>query len=66
MGLTYSKRTKAAECQGMIGIDQYPNNVTAADSVGNIIIHDLSRITKTKLASRQTIARFKRSDDRIR
>ncbi len=66
MGISYSKKTKAVECQGMMGIDRNLNNVTAADSVGNIIIHDLSRITKTKLASRQTIARFKRSDDRIR
>ena len=50
----------------MLGIDRNLNNITAADSFGNIIVNDLSKVTVIKSASRRTIARFKRNDSRIR
>src|SRR3989442_13952546 len=50
----------------MLGIDRNLNNITAADSFGNIIVNDLSKVTVIKAASRRTIARFKRNDSRIR
>jgi putative transposase len=54
------------KCEEMLGIDRNLNNITAADSFGNIIVHDLSKITMIKSVSRRTIARFKRNDSRIR
>jgi len=50
----------------MLGIDMNLNNTTAADSLGNILVHDLSKVTLIKSSSRQTIARFRRDDARVR
>jgi len=66
VAIAYSKQTPMVQCNGMMGIDRNLNNITAADSLGNILFQDLSRITMVKSASRQTIARFKRDDSRIR
>jgi len=52
--------------KGMLGIDRNLNNVTAVDSLGNILVHDLSKVIMIKSSSRQTVARFKRDDCRIR
>src|SRR3989442_14930578 len=49
----------------MLSIDRTLNNITAADSFGNIIVNDVSKVTVIKAASRRTIARFKRNDSRI-
>ena len=43
-------------CEGMLGIDRNLNNITAADSFGNIIVNDLSKVTVIKSASRRAIA----------
>ena len=50
----------------MIGIDRNLNNVTIAETNGNITIHDLSKATKVKNKIRQTRRHFKRNDTRIR
>ena len=64
--ISFSKETSEVNCEGMLGIDRNLNNITAADSFGNIIVNDLSKVTVIKSASRRTIARFKRNDSRIR
>ena len=66
IGISFSKATPLIQPKGMIGIDRNLNNVTAVDSLGNTLVHDLSKVTMIKSSSRQTIARFKRDDSRIR
>lgn len=51
--------------KGMLGVDRNLNNTTGADSFGNTIVNDLSKVTMIKSISRRTIARFKRNDSRI-
>jgi putative transposase len=50
----------------MMGIDRNLNNVTIAETNGNIIIHDLSKATKVKNETRQIKSHFGRNDTRIR
>jgi len=66
IGISYSKETRLIVPMGMLGIDMNLNNTTAVDSLGNILVHDLSKVTMIKSSSRKTIARFKRDDSRIR
>jgi putative transposase len=66
IGISFSKETPMIEARGMLGIDRNLNNVTAIDSLGNTLVHDLSKVTMIKSSSRQTVARFKRDDSRIR
>jgi len=64
--VSFSKEKRLIDPKGMLGIDRNLNNATAADSHGNILVHDLSKVVIVKSASRRTIARFKRDDVRIR
>jgi putative transposase len=64
--ISFSKETPTMKCQGMLDIDRNLNNITVADSLGNIFVNDLSKVTMIKSVSRQTIAKFKRNDNRIR
>jgi putative transposase len=64
--IAYRKNSEPAKCTGMIGIDRNLNNVTIAETNGNIIIHDLSKATKVKNEIRQVKRHFKRNDLRIR
>ena len=66
IGVSFSKETRLLHPKGMLGIDRNLNNVTAVDSLGNTLIHDLSRVTLIKSSSRRTVAKFKRDDHRIR
>ena len=66
IGISYSKETRLIVPMGMLGIDMNLNNTTAVDSLGNILVHDLSKVTLIKSSSRQTIARFRRDDARVR
>ncbi len=64
--IAYRKNVEPAKCRGMMGIDRNLNNVTIADTNGNITIHDLSKATKVKNEIRQVKRHFKRNDTRIR
>ena len=66
IGISFSKETPLIRPKGMLGIDRNLNNVTAVDSLGNTLIHDLSKVTMVKLSSRRTVAKFTRDDHRIR
>jgi len=66
IGLSFSKETRLIDAKGMLGIDRNLNNITAIDSLGNTLVHNLSKVTMIKSSSRQTVARFKRDDSRIR
>jgi len=54
--ISFSKETSKVNCEGVLGIDRNLNNITAADSFGNIIVNDLSKVTVIKSASRRAIA----------
>jgi putative transposase len=64
--IAYRKKVKPTNCTGMMGVDRNLNNVTIAETNGNIIIHDLSEATKVKSEIRQVTRHFKRNDVRIR
>ena len=64
--IAYRKNIEPAKCTGMIGIDRNLNNVTIAETNGNIIIHDLRKATKVKNEIRQVKRHFKRNDVRVR
>jgi putative transposase len=64
--VSFSKETPLIQPKGLIGIDRNLNNMTAVDSLDNILIHDLSKVTRIKSSSRRTVAKFKRDDSRIR
>ena len=66
IGLSFSKERQLIDPKGILGIDRNLNNVTAVDSLGNTLVHDLSKVTMIKSSSRKTVARFKRDDCRIR
>lgn len=50
----------------MLGIDRNLDNVTVADTDGNVIVHDLSEANDVKAKCTQTKGRFKRNDVRVR
>jgi putative transposase len=50
----------------VIGVDRNLYNITAADSLGNILYYNTARVVAVKTAVKQTVARFKRDDSRIR
>ena len=66
IGLSFSKETRLMDPKGMLGIDRNLNNITAVDSLGNTLVHDLSKVIMIKSSSRKTVAKFKRDDSRIR
>jgi putative transposase len=66
LNIAYSKERPTVECRGLIGVDKNLYNVTAADSLGNILVYDTARVVAVKTAAKQTVARFKRDDSRIR
>jgi len=66
IGVSFSKKIRLMDPKGMLGIDRNLNNVTAVDSLGNTLVHDLSKVTMIKSSSRRAVAKFKRDDNRIR
>jgi hypothetical protein len=50
----------------LIGVDKNLYNITAADSLHNVLLYDTARLVAVKTAAKQTVARFKRDDSRIR
>ena len=64
--IAYRKNVEPTKCAGMMGIDRNLNNVTVAETNGNITIHDLSKATKVKNGIRQVKRHFKRNDVRVR
>ncbi|HZY47450.1 MAG TPA: IS200/IS605 family accessory protein TnpB-related protein, partial [Candidatus Bathyarchaeia archaeon] len=66
IGVSYSREVQMVKLEGMMSIDNNLGNVTAADSLGNILVHDLSKVTMVKSAARQAMAGFTRDDRRIR
>jgi putative transposase len=66
LNIAYSKERPRVECRGLIGVDKNLYNITAADSLGNILIYNTARVVAVKTAAKQTVARFRRDDSRIR
>ncbi len=66
VSISVLKGTEPMKWTGMLGIDRNLNNVTTADTEGNIIRYDLSRATIEKAKARQAKRRFTRNDVRIR
>ncbi len=66
LSVSVRKEAEMLECTGMLGIDRNLENLTLADSEGNLIRYDLRRATETRAKCRQTKKRFVRSDIRIR
>lgn len=66
LSLTFSRETAKMELRGVIGIDRNLDNITIADSNGDIIRYDLSRATEVKMQCRETKAHFKRNDAKVR
>ena len=66
VNIAYSKERPRVECRGLIGVDKNLYNVTAADSLGNVLVYNTARVVAVKTAAKQTVARFKRDDSRIR
>src|SRR5438445_13861900 len=51
IGIYYSKETRLIVPMGMLGIDMNLNNTTTVDSLGNILVHALSKVTLIKSSS---------------
>ena len=66
LSISYSKEIAEIDPVGSIGIDRNLDNVTTADSNGNILRHDLSRATEIRARCRETKSHFKRNDARVR
>jgi putative transposase len=66
VSVAFSKDVDQMKPAGLIGIDRNLDNVTIADSRGDIQKYDLSRTTKIKENCRQAKMGFKRNDYRIR
>ena len=66
LSITFSKETPIVECKGMIGVDKNLYNITGVDSLGNTLVYNTARLVAVNTAARQTVARFKRDDKRIR
>ncbi|TLX97407.1 MAG: IS200/IS605 family element transposase accessory protein TnpB [Thaumarchaeota archaeon] len=66
LSICLSKEIAEIEPVGAIGIDRNLDNVTTADSAGNILRHDLARATEAKAPCRETKSHFKRNDVRVR
>ena len=66
LSISFSREVELIEPKGCIGIDSNLDNVTAVDSLGNTIVHDLSRANRAKAAARYTVSRFRRDDHRVK
>ena len=66
VNIAYSKERPIVEGRGLIGVDKNLYNITAADSLHNVLLYDTARLVAVKTAAKQTVARFKRDDSRIR
>jgi len=66
LSISLSKEIAEIEPGGAIGIDRNLDNVTLADSDGDILRHDLGKGTEVKARCRETESHFKRNDARIR
>ncbi|HVH16341.1 MAG TPA: transposase [Candidatus Angelobacter sp.] len=66
LSISYTREVRLIEPKGAIGIDSNLGNVTAVDSLGNIIVQDISRVNRIKASARYAIARFRRDDHRVR
>ncbi len=66
ISIAFSKETVEMEPAGAIGIDRNLDNITTADSEGNVRRFDLSRVSEIKAKCRETKSHFKRNDVRIR
>jgi putative transposase len=66
LNIAYSKEIPTVECRGLIGVDKNLYNITAADSLHNVLVYNTARVVAVKTAAKHTAARFKRDDNRIR
>src|SRR3989442_5831034 len=66
LSLCHSKNIPPSMPQGLIGIDNNLDNLTLADSDGEIVRYDLSRATRVRAICRETKRHFTRNDARIR
>jgi putative transposase len=66
LSIAYTKLIKPMQSTGMIGLDSNLDNITLADTKGDSIRYDLSKVTHIKAMARQTKRKFRRNDRRIR
>jgi IS605 OrfB family transposase len=66
LSISYSRDVELIAPEGAIGVDNNLDNVTAADSLGNILVHDISGANRVGTMARYTVARFRRDDHRVR
>ena len=66
VSMAFSKEAAVTEPTGLIGIDRNLDNVTTADTNGNIKRFDLSEASRIKATYRMVKSHFKRNDVRIR
>lgn len=65
LSIAFSKETAETDITGLIGIDRNLDNVTTADTNGNIKRYDLSKATRIKATYRAVKSHFRRNDARI-
>ena len=66
LSISYMRKVESIEPCGLVALDRNVENVTLADSNGQITRHDLSEATRVKAMYREVRSHMTRNDHRIR
>jgi putative transposase len=66
VNISVRKLVEPAECTAMVGIDRNLDNVTLADTEGNVEVYDLRKVTVIKSQCRRAKQRLQRNDVKVR
>ena len=66
LSITYMREVEPIQPHGLVALDRNLDNVTLADSSGQVIRHDLSEATRIKAQCRETKHHMKRNDAHVR
>jgi putative transposase len=66
LSISYAKDVKLIQLRGLIAIDRNLDNLTTADSVGQVTRLDLAKATEAKALYREICSHMRRNDIRIR
>jgi putative transposase len=66
LSIAFARPSEPMQSNGMIGLDTNLDNITLADTKGDTIRFDLSKVTRIRTKASQTKRRFRRRDFRIR
>jgi putative transposase len=66
LSIAFAKSCEPMRLTGMIGLDRNLENITLADTRGETIRYDLSKVTHVRAMARESKRKFKRNDLRIR